>query len=142
MPEDYLKKEGDNAYSIDKDGVAYHLGIINNMLYFTNDAQVVANLKATGLKNNYASLTKNNIAIVAGNLEHVKEIVKRELSDEKIQPLVLEGLGQLGNYELKCSKDFTSEGKLEFTDKSKNSFAVICEFFDKVLVTFNDQLRF
>lgn len=139
--EDLIKID-DNTYTKKENGLTNYFGIKENTLFYTNDSVFFQSIQSSNLKNNYSSLTKNNVMALGGNISCLKQYVADEIRDEKVTPLVLEGLNLLGDYSFTTSKELSGEGKIVITDNSKNSLAVICQYFDKVLTTINDEIKF
>jgi len=137
-------KIDDNNYKNVSGGVTYYFGLKDNNLYVTNDESFYTSLSSSDLKNAYSGLVKNNFMIMGGSLDNVRDNIMEEgnFRDEKIVDLVNEGLNLLGAYSFTTNKEVVGEGRLEITDKSKNSFAVICSYLDKVLTKVNDEIRF
>ncbi|MFR9165789.1 MAG: DUF4836 family protein [Dysgonomonas sp.] len=135
-------KVDDNTYCIDSETYDVYFGVSNNMFYITNDKTVFNNLQSDNLKNDYLSKVKGNSAVMTGNFKSLKQMIADEDMGAKYSVLLNNGLDQLDSYFYKANKNVEGEGSLYFTDKSKNSFAVICQYFDQVLTTFNDEFRF
>lgn len=135
-------KIDDNTYKNESGGMTYYFGLKDNNMYVTNDETFFKNLSSSDLKNAYSGLAKNNVFVLGGSLDNVKDMIMEEVRDEKVSGLVNEGLNLLGVYSFTTSKDLVGEGKIEITDKSKNSLAVICSYLDKVLGKVNDEVRF
>ncbi len=135
----------DDSYVTDVDGDNLYFGNSDNTLYITNIEEVSGNIKSkSGKGENYSSLAKGNAAIVAGNIKSLKPIVAEQVDDKTIRVMANELIDMFESYSLVTPRDANgiTTGKIEMTDKSKNSFAVICKFIDSVLVTANDQIGF
>lgn len=140
-----LTKVTETAYIYEDSGMKVYLGLTADAktLYCTNDESVMAKVNnASGLKNNFADLTKGNTFVVSGDLVALKSIIEEKTKeDERIQSIFLEAFSLFGSYEYTTTGDFSGKGKWVINDKSKNSFAVICNFVDKTLTRFNEEIN-
>jgi len=142
MNEENAVKTDDNNYVLEQNGLSNYFGLKGDIFYYTNDKVFFDNMQSGDLKNTYGALTKNNAVVMGGSINNVKQMILDEVRDERIQPLVNEGINLLGAYSFTTSKELTGEGKLIINDNSKNSLAVICQYIDKVLTTVNDEIKF
>ncbi|NDV94739.1 DUF4836 family protein [Dysgonomonas sp. 521] len=124
-----------NTYSFSMyDGVTGYFGINNNMLFFTNRTDVLENLSAGDLKNEFSSQAKGNTAFIFGNLNPLQPMLLDEIgNDAKAQEFATKGLALIGDYSYASMPDMNGKGKIVITDTSGNSLAVICKFIDSVV---------
>lgn len=132
----------DTTFSFEENGLIVYFGIDNNVLFLTNDQATLDKLKSGGKKNDYSGLADGKISMMYGKFGKLIKLVEENIGDDEIGPIMIDGLNQLDSYQFSMSGDFKGEGNIKMTNKDKNSFAVICEFIDKLLVYGNSQIRF
>lgn len=139
-----LEKIDENTFSFDDNGVNVYFGVNNNMLFVTNDQATFDRIKSGGTKNSYADLSNGNATVIYGKFDKIRKLAEEELKDDNSREAVVvkEGLSQLDLYQYTASDNFSGKGKIVIKDKDKNSFAVICQFVDKIIALQNDRLGF
>jgi len=132
----------DNTYTIDMDGTKAYFGLANNTAYLTNSENVYNGLKSsTPISKGYDALAKNNMGLIAGNIQSLKEPVLKQISDDKAKGLTDQFISLFGTYSYTASTEMGGNGTLEMTDKNENSLASIFKYVDKLLTDMNEYMR-
>lgn len=125
-----------NMYSFQMDdNLTGYFGVNDNTFFITNREDITKALGTAGTNNDWASQGKGKVMFMYGNLGQLTQAIKAEMgeSEPKLNEFVNEGFALLGDYIYTAEKDMTGKGKLEITDKSDNSLAVIVKFIDKII---------
>lgn len=139
---DSITMVDDKTIKSELKSITNYIGLVDNVLYFTNDQAVYDKIKAGGSKGIYESKAAGKVMYISGSFVKLREVVKSSMSNEAYTDQLLNGFNQLAGYDYQVEKDLSGKGKLEFTDKSKNSMAVICQFVDGMLTTLSSGIGF
>jgi len=126
-------------YSITQGGIKIYYGVKNKMFFATNMESVYQNLNDTNLKNSYASRSKDKNAFIAGDVNTIVPFVEQY---DKMGTAT-NFLKQFGSFYFTSSIDpLKGEGKVEMTNRDKNSLAVICEQIDMIINNLTKNMGF
>lgn len=122
---------GEGKYSAKVDSqVTLYFGVNNKTFFITNIESVYNAVKSGTRSDKYSNLVKGKFAILYGDLQPIKDILGDSYNTAAYKAM----LSSLSKYEFSFhNSDFAGKGKLEFTDKSENSLAVICKQIDATI---------
>lgn len=128
-----FKATSPTSYTFDADGITVYMGVNENTFYITSHEAMTENI-GKDLKNEFASKAKGKMTFIYGNLNGIRPMIMDELGDDlKLREFATKGLDLIGDYSLAVERNMTVDGKLEITDNSANSLAVVTKFVDSVI---------
>lgn len=121
--------EGKFSTKID-DQVTLYFGVAKNTFYVTNIESVYKSIDTGAQTTKYADLIKGKSAILCGDLGLIQNALGNSYDMEAYKKM----LSIFSKYEFTMdNSNFTGNGKLDFTDKTQNSLAVICKQIDTAI---------
>lgn len=123
-------------YSVEMDdNMTGYFGINNNTFFFTNKEEVYKALAASGSDNSWAAQAKGKKAFLYGNLSPLAAplIAETGSNDATLTGFINKGFSLMGDYSYTVENNMGGKGKMEITDKSANSLAVIVKYIDGII---------
>ncbi|NDW08998.1 DUF4836 family protein [Dysgonomonas sp. 520] len=128
-----VKMIEEGIFTTDFEGTTAYFGVKDNTFFFTNDKGVYDNVKSGAKKDNSVSkLSKGKLMTLAGSFTALKSLGD-EFGSGQAAEIFMAFMDMFEGYELVTNDDATGSGKIDMSDKGKNSLAQICQFFDKLI---------